>query len=69
MNWKPFCVCLCVYTYTTLYNSGPDGTKFAALTNARARIINKANAELTGTLPSGMKSGVMSSNRPLPLSR
>jgi hypothetical protein len=48
---------------------GGDGTKFSALTNARARIINKANAELTGTLPPGIKSGGISSNKPLPLSR
>ena len=48
------------------FDSGADGTKFSALTNARARIISKANAELAGSLP---KSGGMPLNKPLPLSR
>ena len=50
--------------------SGTDGTKFSALTNARARVINRANAELVGAVPSsGMKQGGLPLNRALPLSR
>ena len=58
-----------VIFHKRLMNTGPDGTKFSALTNARARIISKANAELTGTLPATAKSGGIASNKPLPLSR